>query len=269
MSRSQTLVELSPTIEPVQALPDRVYSVLKYRILTCVLTPGQRLNEKDLADELRVSRTPLREALNRLTQENLLARTPYRGFAVLPVTEADIRNLCELRLILESEAAARAAERASPEEIDLLVQYQTLKYVPGDRDTYADYLNANSLFHRQLARASHNDRLEAMVMSVLDELQRPLYLGLDVGLDAEGATREHVLLVGAVRDHDPERARRLQIEQITRAGDRAARTRSAKCHETDRTLRTPSHLAIGQSAAAQSTDRDSRFDWWRDSRFRA
>ena len=92
--------------------------------------------------------------------------------------------------------------------------------MPGDRDTYDEYLKANSIFHRELARASHNDRLESMVMSVLDELQRPLYLGLDVGLDAEGATQEHVLLVNAVRDRDPARARRLQVEQITRAGDR-------------------------------------------------
>src|SRR5882672_7125431 len=192
MGRPQTLAELSPTIEPVQALPDRVYGVLKYRILTCTLTPGQRLNEKDLAEELRVSRTPLREALNRLTQENLLARTPYRGFAIAPVVAGDIRNLCELRLILESEAAALAAERATAEEIEQLVRYQTLKYTPGDRGTYEGYLRANSIFHRELARASHNDRLESMVMGVLDELQRPLYLGLDVGLDAEGATQEHV-----------------------------------------------------------------------------
>ena len=131
------------------------------------------------------------------------------------------------------------------------MQYQTLKYVPGDRDTYADYLNANSLFHRQLARASHNDRLEAMVMSVLDELQRPLYLGLDVGLDAEGATREHVLLVGAVRDRDPE-ARAASRSNKSRAPGTACSPRSAVVMKRIGLFALLLTL-IGQSAAAQST----------------
>jgi DNA-binding GntR family transcriptional regulator len=219
-NQQPSLVELNATIEPPQALPDRVYSVLKYRILTCTMVPGQRLNEKEIASELKVSRTPLREALNRLSQENLLVRTPYCGYAVSVVTEDDIRDLCESRLILETATAGLAAERATPVELERMTQLVELRYTPGDRVTYTRYLKANSIFHRELARASHNGRLESMVMAVLDELQRPLYLGLDVGLDAETATREHVLLVEAIESRDPARARRLQSEQITRAGER-------------------------------------------------
>ena len=139
MSTNQhlSLVELSATIEPPQALPDRVYNILKYRILTCELAPGQRLNEKEVASELKVSRTPLREALNRLSQENLLARTPYCGYAVSLVTEDDIRNLCETRLILETATAGLAAERATPVELERMMQIVELRYTPGDRATYA------------------------------------------------------------------------------------------------------------------------------------
>ena len=219
-ARPRTLIELKRSVEPPEALPDRVYSILKYRILTCALMPGQRLNEKEIAEALQVSRTPLREALNRLAQENLLARTPYRGYAVAPVTAEDIRNLCEVRLILETAAAGLAAERATPEELRRLARKVGLRYTPGHRETYSAYLKANSIFHRELARASHNVRLESLVMAVLDELQRPLYLGLDIGLDADSATQEHVVLVEAVKDRDPARARRLQSEQITRAGER-------------------------------------------------
>lgn len=84
--------------------PDHIYGILKYRILTCALRPGERLVEKPLTEELQTSRTPLREALNRLAQEDLVILTPYRGYAVSPLTVKDIRELCELRLILESEA---------------------------------------------------------------------------------------------------------------------------------------------------------------------
>jgi DNA-binding GntR family transcriptional regulator len=84
-------------MERPEALPDRIYSFLKYRILTCVLPPAQHLNEREIADELKVSRTPLREALNRLAQEGLLVRIPYCGYAVVTVSEDDMRDLCELR----------------------------------------------------------------------------------------------------------------------------------------------------------------------------
>jgi len=172
--------------------------------------------------------------MNRLSQENLLARTPYCGYAVSRVTEDDIRNLCESRLILESATAGLAAERATPVELERLKQFVELRYTPGDRTTYAQYLKANSIFHRELARASHNSRLESMVMAVLDELQRPLYLGLDVGLDAAAATREHVLLADAIESRNPCRARQLQSEQITRASERMIAAMKVHSFEGDK-----------------------------------
>jgi len=202
------------------SLQDRVYGLLKRRILTCVLLPGQRLNEKQIADEFRVSRTPLREALNRLGQERLLTRTPYAGYIVSTITEAGVRDLCELRAILEMETASLAAERATPEELLRMERAVALDYQPGDRKTYGDYLDNNLVFHRELARASHNDRLLETVMTVLNELQRSLYLGLDVGLDAQAATEEHVVLLAAVKARRPARAREIHREQILAAGER-------------------------------------------------
>src|ERR1700690_2599908 len=133
MSTNQqpSLVELNATIEPPQALPDRVYSVLKYRILTCTIVPGQSLNEKEIADELKVSRTPLREALNRLSQENLLTRIPYCGYAVPLITEDDIRELGEWPMVLETATAGLAAERATPAELERMMQSVELRYIPG------------------------------------------------------------------------------------------------------------------------------------------
>ncbi len=204
----------------LNALPDRVYGLLKQRIIRCVLLPGQRLNEKEIAEELRVSRTPLREALNRLGQERLVVRTPYAGYMVAPITEAGVRELCELRAILEVETAGLAAERATAEELMRMEDAVGLHYEPGDRETYGAYLESNLVFHRELARASHNDRLLEMVMGVLNELQRPLYLGLDVGLDSRAATEEHEVLLAAIRAREPERAREIHREQIERAGER-------------------------------------------------
>lgn len=200
-----------------QGLPDRIYSALKHRILTCSLQPGRRLMEKDLSQELGVSRTPLREALNRLALEQLVFLTPYRGYTVAPVLLDDIRKLSELRLIVESESAALAAERATEDDLRFLDKSAALSYQPGDRATYEQYLRDNSAFHQALVRSTRNERLESVVASVLDQIQRPLYLGLDTGLDPQAATAEHYELIEAVRKRDSSRARHVMADQIRRA----------------------------------------------------
>ncbi len=213
----RALIDLDPNMPVAQGLPDRIYSALKHRILTCTLQPGQRLMEKDLAQELGVSRTPLREALNRLALEQLVLLTHYRGYAVTPVLVDDIRKLSELRMIVESAGAVLAAERATEAEIEELRNLAALRYVPGDRNTYEQYLRDNSAFHQALVKCTKNERLESVVVSVLDQIQRPLYLGLDTGLDAEAATAEHYDLVDAVAAHDGPRARQVMADQIKRA----------------------------------------------------
>jgi DNA-binding GntR family transcriptional regulator len=220
LSRPRSLIELQRSDAPPSALADRAYAALKHDILTCELAPGLRLIEKDLCAAIGISRTPLREALNRLGLEGLVSLVPYHGFEVAPITLQDVREMCELRYVLEGETAARTAQRGTPEEIEELSRLAELRYVPGSRETYEDYLRANSAFHNAVAHFSHNARLEALVVTLLDQLQRPLYLGLDVGLDAEGATTEHLEVVSAIQRHDADAAAKSMREQILRAEER-------------------------------------------------
>src|SRR5580692_9747042 len=94
-----SLIEISPEAKRPSALPDHVYAVLKQRILSCVLLPDQRLVEKALCDELGISRTPLREALNRLSHEELVSFQPHAGYRVAAITIEGFRNLVGLRSI--------------------------------------------------------------------------------------------------------------------------------------------------------------------------
>ena len=216
----RSLIELDPTVSSPAAISDRVYATLKYRVLTCAMLPGQRVVEKDLCAEMEISRTPLREAMNRLALEGLVVLRPYRGYVIAPLTVADFRELCEFRRILESEAAALSALRATPEDVDELAARTKLEYTVGDEQTYVTYLRSNSAFHLALVRCTHNSQLVSAVMSALDHHQRPLYLGLEVGIDAEASTTEHVEVVSAVRNHDPDRARALMLLHIGRAETR-------------------------------------------------
>jgi GntR family transcriptional regulator, rspAB operon transcriptional repressor len=189
-------------------------------VLTCSLLPGSRIIEKELCAEMQVSRTPLREALNRLALEGLVIIVPYRGYAVAPLTVSGFRELCEVRRILEAETCALAAERATPEDIKRLEALAELKYRREDKRTYEKYLRANSAFHQALVRSTRNEHLQSMVMSALDQHQRPLHMGLGTGVDGKASTAEHHAILEAVREHDTEKARRLMADHIGRAEDR-------------------------------------------------
>jgi DNA-binding GntR family transcriptional regulator len=215
---SPSLVEIDPTIRLASVLPDRVSAVLKRRILTCDLVPGERLVEKDLCRDLAISRTPLREALNRLVYEGLVTPMPYRGYAVAPLTAESIRELCEVRRINEAEAASLGATRLTGADLARLQDLAAVRYTVGDRESYASYLRTNSAFHLALVRCTRNNRLEAIVMAALDQLQRAEYLGLDTGTkDVARVEGEHRAIVEALRDRDGARARALVVEHIEHA----------------------------------------------------
>ena len=217
-----SLLDIEPAVSRPAALPDRIYAILKHRILTCTMRPGEKIVEAALCQEMHVSRTPLREAFNRLALEGLIEMKPYRGFAVAQVTVAGYKDLCEFRRIVESGGAALAAERATPEAIERLLAVAETRYTPGDKATYAGYLRANSAFHLELVRATGNSQIESVVMSALDRHQRPLYLGLDEGVDAAASTAEHFAIVEAVREGNSALASELMARHIGKAKDRIA-----------------------------------------------
>ena len=196
------------------AIPDLVYARIRQQILTCQLAPGMRIIESEFCERLAVSRTPLREALNRLASEALVKKLPYRGYTVTPISESDIVELCELRTVVEGSVAALAAQRSTPDEVDRLEQLAPLDYIPGDRTTYELYLQANRRFHAAVARCARNGKMEALVLSLLDQLQRPFYLRLDIGLPSEEATAEHLEVVDAIRQRNPVRAQSAHVRQL-------------------------------------------------------
>ena len=197
-----------------RVLPDRVYTELKHRILTCTLKPDDRLIEAELCSSFGLSRTPIREALNRLAKEDLVVASPFRGYSVAPLTARGFQDLCEVRRMIEPAVAALAAERATPEDVTRLFELSTLTYTPGDLRSYEDYLNANSRFHLEIARCARNSQLESLVTTVLDRHQRPCFLGLDVGIDAEESTQEHIRVIEAIRARDGALAQKLMARHI-------------------------------------------------------
>jgi DNA-binding GntR family transcriptional regulator len=133
---------------------------------------------------------------------------------VAPLSAESFQDLCEVRRLIEPQVAALAAQRASPEDTARLLNLSKLEYVVGDRASYEAYLRANSMFHLEIARCARNSQLESLVTTVLGRHQRPCFLGLDVGIDAEESTQEHIRVIEAIRARDGALAQKLMARHI-------------------------------------------------------
>jgi GntR family transcriptional regulator of gluconate operon len=138
-----------------------VASRLRYAIISRQLKPGEHLRELPLANRFGVSRVPVREALIRLEHEGLVRGEPRRGAFVVGMTLADIRELYEVRAILEVRGARLAAEAAAPENLANLRRITQDFRVEADRGDSESLAGVDIAFHREVMTAAHHRRLLA------------------------------------------------------------------------------------------------------------
>ncbi|MDX6740055.1 GntR family transcriptional regulator [Actinocorallia sp. A-T 12471] len=145
------------------SLRDLAYATLRQRIVEVALKPGERLVERDLAAELNVSRIPLREALRMLAAEGLVVIVPGKGALVSPFTPADVRDLFDVREVLESLAARLAAARASAESVERLEKrLEECRAATADADV-TRIAAANAAFHAEIIDLADNPLLTSLM----------------------------------------------------------------------------------------------------------
>lgn len=203
-----------------KSLTEKAYAILRERIITGELTPGMDVSEPELAEQLSVSKTPVREALARLCVEGFMEAYPRRGYRVTPVTVKDMNDLFAVRGMLEGTAAALAATNLSDEELDALDDLANVTYVIGENVSTKSFVDSNQQFHSAIARGSRNPRLYALVMSHLEECSRLFYMGARVRDINPETNDDHHRIVEALRKRDPEMARTVIVDhnENTRTG---------------------------------------------------
>ena len=146
----------------------RVQDELREAILTGTLPPGSRLRAEPLAERLRTSRTPVREALILLAREGLVDIEPRRGAVVRPFDAADLLDLYDVRALIEPYAARRAATRIEAPALGRLRELSDLADARGAADDAAvdDQMAFNEEFHRIIVAAAQSPRLEAAMRAV-------------------------------------------------------------------------------------------------------
>ena len=195
-----------------EPLIDSVYARLRDLILTNVFRPGQKLVDRDLAEQLGVSRTPVREALGRLAMMGLVEARSRRGYYVKQYTAEEMTDLYEFRKILEVSAARLAATNANASQIqefeDVLIKSEELAANPSN---HAKTVALDLEIHELIARASCNESLHQAIRNLMDKVMCFIWVDWVDSMTADPVTvaaahHEHKGLIESILARDADAA---------------------------------------------------------------
>lgn len=201
-----------------ESIVDRVYESLKAMAVSFQFKPGERLNEGDVARNLGVSRTPLREALNRLSIEGFLRLVPGKGYFCRDLNPKDIYDLYELRKTIEVASVRLAVGRASDASIDELLAFlDTTGPDPGDRKA-EELVALDEEFHEQLMFMSGNGEMLRVLRNVNARIRFVRWIDMD--RIHRGQTQlEHRSVLKHMKDRDMDGCSEVLEKHISRRID--------------------------------------------------
>ncbi|MFG1922916.1 GntR family transcriptional regulator [Cryptosporangium sp. NPDC048952] len=208
------------TAAPVElgsaSMADRAYRALRDRLIMLEIAPGEPIDDDELAKELGMGRTPVREALKRLEQDRLVISFPRRGTFATGMDIADLAHISEIRVQLEPMAARRAAERASrasrAEILDLAARTGQLDVQHEDR---SDVMRWDLTVHRAIYRAANNPHLEDVLIRYDNLATRIHCMFLDRLKTTDlNVVAEHVALLSAIAEGEADRADELARDHV-------------------------------------------------------
>ena len=201
-------------LDNYKPLREMVFESLREAIILGRLKPGERLMEIQLAEEMGVSRTPVREAIRKLELEGFVVMVPRKGAYVAGVSVKDIADVFEVRSALEGLAAGLASERITEEEMEELEK--AILQISGEEDILT-VVKGDSLFHEIIYKASRNQRLTQIITHLQEQINRFRLTSLSVPGRLKIAVGEHKKIVEAINSRNVDLANRLASEHMENA----------------------------------------------------
>jgi DNA-binding GntR family transcriptional regulator len=193
----------------IGTLKHQIYTELRRSIIMGHRLPGEKIDVRQIARHYGTSITPIREALQMLNQEGLVTIRPHSGYLVTQLTLKQLRDLFDLREILELAAAERAARRITPEQLEELERVSA-GYTGDDDDSYARYTAENRRFHNLIAQATGNHELAETLGNLHDRLARFMVLRHA----GETMHHSHAYIIEALRARDADAARQAMLDEL-------------------------------------------------------
>ena len=190
-------------------LRDVVFNTLRQAIITGEFAPGERLMEISLANRLGVSRTPVREAIRKLELEGLVIMIPRKGAQVAKITEKNLRDVIEIRTVLEEFATVLACERINQDGISELRQAHEDFALAVEKGDLLDIVDKDEIFHNTIFGATNNDRLITIINNLREQFYRYRMEYVKDIRQRSNLVEEHRKLLDAISNRDSVRAKDL------------------------------------------------------------
>lgn len=194
-------------IQNHKPLREMVYEELKMQILTGKIIPGTRMMEVDLANEIGVSRTPIREAIRKLEKEGLVTIEPRRGAYASQISTKDMVEILEVRQNMEGLAAFFAASRMQADQLAELKEVAKLYNEAVKSGNMQEMIKYDTRFHRIIVESCNNKVLVQMIEQLQELVLRFRYIYYDNFRRAENMPEEHLEIMTAIETGDAEAAR--------------------------------------------------------------
>lgn len=196
--------------EPRVSLVDSAYDALKAAIRDNTFAPGYQGSEQEIATQLGMSRTPVHEAIIRLQEDGLIRVLPRRGVVVCALSPADMREIYQVIIAVETASAELLAERVEVERMPAIAELATINDDMASalaRDDLDAWAKADEAFHRRLVEHSGNGRLVRVFHTIMDQSHRARMLTLRLRPKPVASVAEHKAIVSAIKDGNADRAR--------------------------------------------------------------
>ena len=194
-------------------LSDKAYHLIRHKIITLELPPLSAIDEQALMEDLRLGRTPIREALQRLAAENLVSIVPRRGIFVAEISLTDLQKVFELRMVLEAFCARLAAERATEGQlVEMEGLIHELEGVPADDGR--TLMSIDERFHELLYQSADNEFLADALRRLHALSFRIWHLVLERLGSVRGAMEQHIDITRALQAGDAARAETLVRQHV-------------------------------------------------------
>ena len=202
-----------------KSLREEIYQSLRKSILNGKLKAGQRLIEEQLANQVGISRTPVREAFQKLERDDLVARLPKRGFAVREFTKEDVEEIFGIRSTLESYAAYLATQYITPDKLTLLEnKIDELEKVLDSVDN-EKIVQLHTDFHETIYKNSKSKRLIEMINNFHDYFYGYRLALLPTSTGFKTSMAEHRNILEAMKKKNPRLVERLLRNHLERGRD--------------------------------------------------
>ncbi|MGX8774542.1 MAG: GntR family transcriptional regulator [Bacillota bacterium] len=194
-------------IQNHKPLREMVYEELKMQILKGSIIPGTRMMEVELAEEMGVSRTPIREAIRKLEKEGLVTIEPRRGAYASMISTEDMVEILEVRQDLEGLAAYFAANRMTEAQMEALKEVSDSYDDAVRRGNMEDMIRHDTRFHHIIVESCRNKILVQMIEQLQELVLRFRYIYYDNFRRAENMPEEHAAILAAIAEGDADKAR--------------------------------------------------------------